>query len=126
MWNRWRPLALRDANGNEHVMRAFTTSVMGAAIAIATSGMACAGGPPELDVSTSCSAAVRESVAVGANKQACLDDERVAKDTLTKDWSTFSPDARTQCVGMNRTGGPPSYVELLVCLEIMRDAGKSQ
>jgi hypothetical protein len=55
-----------------------------------------------------------------------LEDERTAKDALAKDWSNFSPLARIQCVGMNRTGGPPSYVELLVCLEIMRDAGKNQ
>jgi len=126
MWN-YRPgLALRDANGNEHVMRAFTVNVIGAAIAVATQGTACAGGPPELDVSTSCSAAARGSVTAGTDQQACLNDERTAKDALAKDWSNFSPLARTQCVGMNRTGGPPSYVELLVCLEIMRDAGKNE
>ena len=107
-------------------MRAFTVSVIGAAIVVATQGAACAGGPPELDVSTSCRAAARGSVTVGGDQQACLNDERTAKDALAKDWSSFSPLARMQCVGMNRTGGPPSYVELLVCLEIMRDAGKSQ
>src|SRR5262249_52366066 len=119
-------LTLRDANGNERVMRAFTVSIIGAAIAVATLGVASASGPPELDVSTSCSAAARGSVTVGADKQACLNDERTARDALTKDWSNFSPNTRTQCVGMNRTGGPPSYVELLVCLEMMRDAGKNQ
>ncbi len=107
-------------------MRAFAASVIVAAIAVATAGAACAGGPPELDVSTSCRAAARGSVTVGSDKQACLNDERTAKEALTKDWNNFSPNARTQCVGMNRTGGPPSYVELLVCLEIMRDAGKNQ
>jgi hypothetical protein len=107
-------------------MRAFTVRIIGAAIAIATSGVACAEGPPELDVSMSCRAAARGSATVGTDKQACLNDERTAKDALAKDWSNFSALARTQCVGMNRTGGPPSYVELLVCLEIMRDAGKNQ
>src|SRR5260370_42567209 len=107
-------------------MRAFAVSVIGAAIAVAAEGAACADGPPELDVSISCRAAARGSVAVGGDQQACLNDERTAKDALAKDWSSFSPLARTQCVGMNRTGGPPSYVELLVCLEVMRDAGKSQ
>jgi hypothetical protein len=104
-------------------MRAFTASVIGAAIVVATQGTACADGPPELDVSISCRAAARGSVAVGTDQQACLNDERTAKDALAKDWSSFSALSRTQCVGMNRTGGPPSYVELLVCLEIMRDAG---
>jgi len=107
-------------------MRAFTVSVTGAAIAIATWGVACAGGPPELNVGISFSAAARGSVAVGTDKKACLDDERTAKDALAKDWSNFSRLARTQCLGMNTTGGPPSYVELLVCLEIMRDAGKDR
>jgi hypothetical protein len=107
-------------------MRAFTAGFIGAAIAVAAQGIACAGGPPELDVRTSCNSAARGSVTVGTGKQACLNDERTAKDALAKDWSNFSPIARTQCVGMNRTGGPPSYVELLVCLEVMRDAGKNQ
>jgi hypothetical protein len=107
-------------------MRAFTVSLIGAAITMATQGAACADGPPEFDVSISCRAAARGSVTVGGDQQACLSDERTAKDALAKDWSNFSALARTQCVGMNRTGGPPSYVELLVCLEIMRDAGKNQ
>jgi hypothetical protein len=107
-------------------MRAFAVTAIAAAIAGAAPGAARPDGPPELDVSISCRAAARGSVAVGGGRQACLNDERTAKDALAKDWSSFSPLARTQCVGMNRTGGPPSYVELLVCLEIMRDAGKSQ
>ena len=107
-------------------MRAFTLSLIGAAIALATPGAARPDGPPELDVSISCRAAARGSVTVGGDKQACLNDERTAKDALAKDWSSFSAISRTQCVGMNRTGGPPSYVELLVCLEIMRDAGMNQ
>src|SRR5258708_1829899 len=107
-------------------MRAFAVTAIGATIALAILGAARPDGPPELDVSTSCRAAARGSVTVGGDRQACLNDERTAKDALAKDWSSFSPLARTQCVGMNRTGGPPSYVELLVCLEIMRDAGKNQ
>ncbi len=105
-------------------MQAFTVGLIGVVIAVASQGVACAGGLPELDVSISCNAAARGSVAGGNDKQACLNDEHTAKDALAKDWSNFSPLARTQCLGMNTTGGPPSYVELLVCLEIMRDAGR--
>jgi hypothetical protein len=107
-------------------MRASTISLIGATVAVATVGVARAGGPPELDVSASCNSAARGSVVVGTGRQACLNDERAAKDTLASEWHTFSPFARTQCVGMNKTGGPPSYVELLVCLEMMRDAGANQ
>jgi hypothetical protein len=66
-------------------MRAFTVSIIGAAIAVAAQGAACADGPPELDVSISCNAAARGSVTVGGDKQACLNDERTAKDSLAKD-----------------------------------------
>jgi len=37
-------------------------------------------------------------------------------------WSKYDPADKTQCVGNVKTGGPASYVELLSCLEIMRDA----
>jgi hypothetical protein len=80
------------------------------------------GGPPTLQVGTSCEAAGRGSVVLGRDKKACLSDETTAQDTLKKNWSKYSATDKTQCVGMARTGGPASYVELLSCLEIMRDA----
>ena len=49
-------------------------------------------------------------------------DERSAEDVLTENWSKYDAADKTQCVGNVRTGGPASYVELLSCLEIMRDA----
>jgi hypothetical protein len=56
------------------------------------------------------------------NKEACLADETTALDTLKQNWSSYSATDKSQCVGMATTGGPASYVELLSCLEIMRDA----
>jgi hypothetical protein len=102
--------------------------VVSTALAAFVYRLAWAGGPPALDVRLSCTAADRVSIAApGTDKahndmQSCLEDERVAKDALVKTWASFSPAARTLCVGMNHTGGPPSYVELLTCLEVMRDA----
>jgi hypothetical protein len=108
-----------------------TVSVIGAVIAATIQGAATAGGPPELDVHQSCRASDRVSLAAGADKprsdmQACLDDESTAKVTLLKAWPQFSSVDQAQCVGMNRTGGPPSYVELLTCLEVMRDARQGE
>jgi hypothetical protein len=80
------------------------------------------GGPPKLNVETSCEAAGRGAVMLGRNKEACLADETAAQDTLKQNWSKYSAADKTQCVGMAQTGGPASYVELLSCLEIMRDA----
>ena len=78
--------------------------------------------PPRLKVETSCEAAGRGAVMLGRNKEACLADETTAQDTLKQNWSKYSATDKTQCVGMATNGGPASYVELLSCLEIMRDA----
>jgi hypothetical protein len=88
---------------------------MQAAIALADSA-------PNLNVGQSCDAAARGAVVIGRDKEACLGDERTAQDTLKKNWNQYAPADKTQCVGMARSGGPPSYVELLSCLEIMRDS----
>jgi hypothetical protein len=84
------------------------------------------GGPPTLQVGPSCEAAGRGSVVLGRDKKACLADESTAQDTLRQNWSKYSAADKTQCIGMARTGGPASYVELLSCLEIMRDARNIQ
>jgi hypothetical protein len=83
---------------------------------------ATADGPPKLDVTPSCNAASRGAIWAGRDKESCLADERAAEDTLTQNWSKFSATDKTQCIGNVKTGGPPSYVELLSCLEVMRDA----
>jgi hypothetical protein len=49
-------------------------------------------------------------------------DEREAKDLLTKTWSQYSRAHKTECVGMTSKGGQSSYVELISCLDIMKDA----
>jgi hypothetical protein len=77
---------------------------------------------PKLDVTASCNAAARGAISVGRDKESCLADERAAEATLNQSWSKYSAADKTQCVGNVKTGGPPSYVELLSCLEIMRDA----
>jgi hypothetical protein len=83
---------------------------------------AVADSPPKLDVTTSCNAAARGAISAGRDKESCLADERAAEDALNQSWSKYSAADKTQCVGNVKTGGPPSYVELLSCLEIMRDA----
>jgi hypothetical protein len=84
---------------------------------------ALADSPPKLDVTRSCEAAARGAVSLGRDREACLGDERTAQETLTGNWSKYSQVHKTQCVGMTTQGGP-SYVELISCLEIMRDAAE--
>jgi hypothetical protein len=81
-----------------------------------------ASGPPILQVGPSCVAAGAGSVILGRNKESCLADETTAKDTLKQNWSTYPATDKTDCVILENSGGPASYVELLSCLEIIRDA----
>jgi hypothetical protein len=78
--------------------------------------------PPKLDVVPSCEAAARGAITAGRDKDACLSDEQTAQNALAENWSKYDAVDKTQCVGNVKTGGPASYVELLSCLEIMRDA----
>jgi hypothetical protein len=94
--------------------------------ALQPGAVALADGPPRLDVSETCNAAARGAISAGRDKASCLADERAAQEAIAKDWSTYSAAHKTQCIGNVTTGGPPSYVELLSCLEVMRDAKKSR
>jgi hypothetical protein len=84
--------------------------------------VAVADGPPKLDVNQTCAAAAQYSISAGRDKEACLGDETTAQTTLAENWSKYNADDKNQCVGTVKTGGPPSYVELLSCIEILRDA----
>lgn len=98
------------------------TKIAIAAVLLGLPAAALADGPPKLDVTVSCNAAARGALSVGRDKQSCLTDERAAEDTLARDWAKYGAADKTQCIGNVNTGGPPSYVELLSCLEVMRDA----
>jgi hypothetical protein len=77
---------------------------------------------PSLTLPPTCDAAARFSIMAGRDKEACLEDEHTAESTLAQNWSKYNAVDKTQCIGNVKTGGPASYVELLSCLEIMRDA----
>ena len=48
--------------------------------------------------------------------------EQAARSQLEKDWSQYSKAQHSQCDGLVTTGGAPSYVELLTCLEMAKQA----
>ena len=77
--------------------------------------------PPNLDLGPTCNAAAPYAIAVGRTKEACLADEHAAENTLAENWSTYSAADKIQCIGTVHVGGPPSYVELLSCIELLRD-----
>jgi hypothetical protein len=79
---------------------------------------------PQLDVEPSCRAAEAAALVVGRTGDNCRSDENNAREALAREWDSFSVADRAHCRSLVRTGGPPSYVELLSCLEVSRDARK--
>jgi len=87
-----------------------------AALAFAAAPAAAAG-PPQLDVSRTCNASTDVA---GRDRKFCVDDEAAAKTFLVKAWPSYKPADVTRCIGIVQSGGPPSYVELQLCLEAGR------
>ena len=77
---------------------------------------------PVLKVEPSCRAAGTAGMNTGRTAETCMNDENTARDTLGKTWAEFSASDKDHCLSMISTGGGPSYVELLSCLEMSRDA----
>jgi hypothetical protein len=83
---------------------------------------------PELNIEPSCRAAAKSGVRMtdpAANPQddsACKRDETTARDKLVEEWGQFTPTQRDHCVRLSSLGGSPSYVELLTCLELAKQA----
>src|SRR5262245_47567576 len=87
-----------------------------------------ADGLPALNVESSCRAAAKmgDSLSLDTSLRQCLADEKGARDELEKQWTQFSPALRQRCVATTETGGNPSYVEVLVCLQMGRDAAQME
>lgn len=79
---------------------------------------------PRYDVRPTCRAAVDmiSGGTGGRTVENCLAGEEGARKELEKDWSKFPSPERSQCVATMAKGGAPSYVELAVCLDMMRDS----
>jgi hypothetical protein len=52
----------------------------------------------------------------------CQTMEKIARDRLVKDWSTFTTHDKAMCVMEEKMSGPRSYVGWLTCLEINANA----
>ena len=51
----------------------------------------------------------------------CLKAEQADRETMIKEWSTFSADDKRHCIAEATMGGESSYTDLLTCLEMARD-----
>ena len=74
---------------------------------------------PVYDVAPGCRAAV---TVMPGSFEACMKDEQTARAQLAATWDRFAGPLRDSCVQTENTGGSPSYVELLTCLQMAQDA----
>jgi hypothetical protein len=83
-----------------------------------------ADGVPRYDVKPTCRAAINLVVGAGEGRtvESCLAGEERARKELEKDWPKIPSAERSQCIATMAKGGAPSYVELVVCIEMMRDS----
>jgi hypothetical protein len=82
-----------------------------------------ADGVPNIDLKKTCRDAATASGAAPTQNDIdiCIADEQGARDELVKAWAQFSGTAKARCVRAS-TDYSPSYVEVLTCLSMARDA----
>lgn len=94
-----------------------------AAIVVASNlVLAAADNVPQFNVEPSCRATETADVGNGRTLEMCKNDEMDARGQLGKQWTQFAAADKAHCTQLTHIGGAPSYVELLVCLEMARDA----
>ena len=77
---------------------------------------------PTYDVRSTCRAESQDGPGAGTTA-ACLADEQKARETLVAQWAQFAPESKRSCAQLEGvTAGLRSYVELLTCLQIAKDA----
>lgn len=84
--------------------------------------MAAADQIPTFDVNPTCSGANATAGAGGRGSDVCIKSELAARDDLAKQWANFPAADRTQCVQLTNMTHMPSYVQVLTCLEMRREA----
>ena len=109
------------------VLQSMTVAVALAALGVSVSAARSDQYPP-LNVAPICHGITEQSdLQAGlraANFDQCMKAEQVDRETMIKEWSTFSADDRRHCIAEATMGGESSYTDLLTCLEMARDVRK--
>ena len=77
---------------------------------------------PSFDVNPTCRGASATAGAGGRGSDVCVRGELSARDQLGREWAEFPEADRTRCVQLTNMTRMPSYVQVLTCLEMARDA----
>jgi hypothetical protein len=80
---------------------------------------------PTYNVRPTCRAAVQLSAMPGRTVEMCEASETQARNEIVKAWSSFTEPTKDRCLKTSARNAP-SYVELLICLESVRDMQKRQ
>jgi hypothetical protein len=93
-----------------------------------------ADGVPQFDIQRGCkvdsASAVDPNAGLDATIKRCIQDEQQAKDELQKQWAGFVGSDRALCLSetigekADADATPPSYVDLLSCLQDQQQARK--
>jgi hypothetical protein len=79
--------------------------------------------PPHFDLRPTCQSAARLDP-TEATIKGCMDVEEGARKELDAQWLSFRAGDRQSCTAETQAGGPPTYVELLVCLQDAKAASE--
>ncbi len=81
---------------------------------------------PTYNVKPTCRAAIQMSGLAGRTVEMCEASEAQARAEIVKAWSTFPVSAKERCIRTGAGHHAPSYIELVICLESVRDQQKRQ
>jgi len=115
----------RNLTGRTKMLISFSTLVLASQLFVTV-----ADDVPKFDIARGCRADNTNtsglSVGLDESTKGCIHDEQAARDHLQAQWSQFAPSDRAMCTA-NETdvsSAPPSYVDLLTCLQGQQIAKK--
>jgi hypothetical protein len=110
---------------------AFPASVVAAAAILAApvlTGLSAAQAAevPRLNVEKMCRDSAAADAALNFDEKRCVESELRTRDELAGQWASFPAGDRQQCTQLATLGGTASYVALITCLEMNRDARQAR
>jgi hypothetical protein len=101
----------------------FSMIALGAQLVVAAADVV-----PAFDIERGCRVDSTQAfdLSTGLNEtvKRCAADERRARAQLRTQWPRFRAADKMQCIGEADIGGTPSYVDLLTCLQLAKDAAQ--
>jgi hypothetical protein len=105
-----------------NLKRLAVLTAIGATVLVAQSFVAFADDVPTFDIQKACNDRA-QGIQDTAALMGCVTDEQNARATLVNQWTQFAPKSKAECLEIQGDGAAPrSYVELLTCLQMAKEA----